>query len=93
MPYIKKEDRTQIRCEIGKLAWLINTPGEMNFAITTLIHCLLKKDGINYAKLNEIVGVLECVKLELNRTVIGIYESKKAAENGSISILGEEEKP
>jgi hypothetical protein len=35
----------------------------------------------------ELIGVLECIKLELYRMVAARYENSKSAENGSVSEL------
>ncbi|MCX7429393.1 MAG: hypothetical protein NTW96_27685 [Planctomycetia bacterium] len=37
-----------------------------------------------YSDLNEMIGALECCKLELYRRIASPYEDKKAAENGEI---------
>jgi len=89
MPYIKPERRKLI-------FWAndINLPvvdvnsiesvGELNFAITKLCIDFLEKDGRAYRSFNEIVGVLECVKLEFYRKAVAPYEEEKEMENGSI---------
>ena len=38
----------------------------------------------NYARFNEMIGVLECCKLELYRRVISNYEDKKMRQNGDV---------
>ena len=42
--------------------------------------------GLNpkYSKINAIIGILECIKLELYRRVAAPYEDVKAAENGDV---------
>lgn len=75
MPYIKPEDRYGV---------VPTTPGELNYHITKLCHEYLAP-GFNYAALNEVIGVLECAKLELYRMLAAPYEDRKRAENGPIS--------
>ena len=63
MPYIDQEARA--RLEKGGSP---ETPGELNYAITLLADAyLMRKGGIRYTHLNEVVGVLECAKLEIYR--------------------------
>lgn len=75
MPYIAKETReVMIKPE---------TPGELNYAITKLCVEYLGAD-VSYTRINEIVGVLECAKLELYRRVAAEYEDQKCSENGDV---------
>ena len=80
MPYIKLERRVAINC--GKSP---KTDGELNYAISMLIdQYLTRKGGIRYAHLNEVIGVLECAKLELYRRLAAPYEDQKIEENGDV---------
>jgi len=82
MPYVKEENRDMQVDELEA------GPGELNYILTGFIHAYLKgKGGINYRNINEVVGVLECAKLELYRVLASPYEDKKALENGNISSL------
>lgn len=83
MPYVKSEDRSRLdKGDAPKEA------GELNYAITKLIDEYLKyKGGIRYSHLNEIVGVLECAKLELYRRIAAPYEDKKIDENGDVYTI------
>lgn len=62
------------------------TPGELNYLITILLGRYLHSYGENpkYADYNEVIGVLECVKLELYRRAISKYEDEKRAANGDV---------
>lgn len=82
MPYIAQEDRHFFNTHIKRLSEEIKTPGELNYVITKLILLLIKKES--YAKYNEVIGVLECVKLELYRMQIAKYEEIKKEQNGEI---------
>jgi hypothetical protein len=57
--------------------------------MTKIIHRYIEKHGLCYATINEVIGVLECAKLELYRMIAAKYEDKKRAENGNISSLNE----
>lgn len=83
-PYIKPQYRPPIDEHIYALASFIQSPGELNYAITMLIHEHLHTKGKNYDTLNEIVGALECVKAEFLRRVVAPYEDIKLKENGDV---------
>ena len=52
--------------------------GELNFALTTIVDKYLQnRGGLRYAHINEVVGALECAKLELYRRVAAPYEDQK----------------
>jgi hypothetical protein len=63
---------------------IAETPGELNYLISTLINEYILREGLNYATLNSIVGVLECAKLELYRRIAAPYEDEKCDENGDV---------
>ena len=80
MPYIPGDDRQRI--DSGGAP---ETPGELNYAISRLVDdYVARKGGVRYAHLNEVVGVLECAKLELYRRVAAPYEDLKRAESGDV---------
>lgn len=84
MPYIKQKDRLLID---GKtVGQVLKSPGELNFAITTLINGYLHngKEDMNYQKINDVLGALEGAKLELYRRVAVPYENSKMAENSDV---------
>ena len=87
MPYIKQERRDDIMGKSGK-AYInirqINSAGELNFSITMLIKEYLDINGISYQNVNEVIGVLECAKLELYRRVAAPYEEAKCKENSDV---------
>lgn len=60
--------------------------GELNYVITDLIdnYLYFQYPVTSYVALNEVIGVLECVKLELYRRIAAPYEDKKMAENGDV---------
>lgn len=80
MPYIDKERRT----ELDMAADVPETPGELNYAITTLCLDYLEGGDKDYAALNEIVGALECAKLEFYRRAVSPYEDQKKSDNGDV---------
>lgn len=87
MPYIKPNQRTQFDEAIDSLAVRIGPEGELNYVITKLVHTWLIEYGVNYARLNAAIGVLDCAKMELYRQVVAEYEDEKKSENGHVSEL------
>jgi hypothetical protein len=80
MPYITQERRKAILAGAKP-----QDPGELNFAITVLVDSYLQgKGGIRYSHLNEVIGAIDCAKLELYRRVAAPYEDEKIAENGDV---------
>lgn len=87
MPYIKQTDRIPVEQDIQELDESLTTRGEYNYVISKLIHGFIEKNGLSYSTLNDAVGILECAKQELLRTVVAPYEDAKRVENGSVSVL------
>jgi hypothetical protein len=79
MPYIPQQSRSDISTD----DFPPTTPGELNYVITKLIVEYLGNTE-SYTKYNEVVGVLECAKLELYRRRIAYYEHIKMLENGDV---------
>lgn len=100
MPYIKKEKREPIfsayyevpcpECPDGLNTAIVSvdkieTPGDLNFAITKMIRWYLDEvKNHDYESYNEVVGVLECCKLEFYRRMAAPYEEEKIDENGDV---------
>ena len=90
MPYISRIQRPRLDAfkTLLKEIEVSLTAGELNYLISSLVHTWLqKKEKINYASMNEVMGVLECMKLELYRQVVAPYEDQKKMENGAVSCL------
>jgi len=86
VPYIKQLQRDRIDAYLVRLNEAINTnsPGELNYAITNMLINYLQVRRESYGVINELVGVLECAKLELYRRVAIPYEDTKVHENGDV---------
>ena len=98
MPYIEKQDRNRIVETDGLKSFGVEKsgsflhinaeqilkPGELNYAITELALFYLKRKGVSYTNMNEVIGVLECAKLEFYRRATAPYEDKKVEENGDV---------
>lgn len=62
-------------------------PGELNYQISQVVNLYLMNKGISYTTFNEIIGALECEKLEIYRRLIAPYEDMKLEENGDVYHL------
>lgn len=82
MPYIAPEDRDALEPKSTREAM---TPGELNYQITCLIDGYMA-GNLDYAAINEVVGALECAKLEVFRRIAAPYEDQKIALNGDVYV-------
>lgn len=83
MPYIKPYDRALYdRRPISSIT--PETVGDLNYCITSICNNFLKAEGKSYATVNDIIGVLECAKMEFYRRVAAPYEDIKLTENGDV---------
>jgi hypothetical protein len=80
MPYITEGKRILVD-ECGPI-----DSGELNYAITKTVLDYLhdRIEMPNYAAMNSVVGVLECVKQEFYRRAVVPYEEAKIKENGDV---------
>lgn len=85
MPYIKRENRERFQDDL--LSLNPNTAGELNYIITSICQSYIFENGYNYKNINEVIGALECAKLELYRRIASPYENKKILENGDVNCL------
>lgn len=86
MPYLKPEDRARLDQAIDNLANLITfgqRAGELNYIINRLMLRVLGEG--RYKDINELMGALECAKLEFYRRKAAPYEDIKAKENGDLN--------
>ena len=83
MPYIEKALRAPIDEHVDKLT--LNSPGELNYAITKLIMGYTK-NRVRYSTINDVVGAIECAKAEFYRIVVAPYEDLKIVQNGKITV-------
>ena len=80
MPYIKQETREKhypIRPAVSV--------GELNYRICREVNEYLKGQYAEcYRSYNDVIGVLECAKLEIYRRLVVGYEERALAENGDV---------
>jgi hypothetical protein len=78
MPYITGDRRGWI--DSGCLP---ETAGELNYALTMIVKSYLGASP-NYQRYNDVVGALECCKLEMVRRKLNDYENEKIKINGDV---------
>ena len=83
MPYINNTARRMVEPQSIRAA---ETAGELNYQITTLVWRYINTHSQCYTTFNEVVGVLDCAKMEIYRRLVGPYENHKKAENGDVFI-------
>lgn len=90
MPYVKQQHRNQLDPFINKLIAEIHKEslkeqwqGNLNYCLTKIVMGVVGKE-INYSNINNLIGVIECVKQELYRRVASPYEDAKSKENGDV---------
>jgi len=81
MPYINEELREEVEAH-GACS-----PGELNYLLTKMIDEYIFNEVKDYTTLNEVIGVLECVKQELYRRIVAPYEDGKLIKNGEVFKL------
>ena len=80
MPYVNEKVRKAL--DSGQKP---SSAGELNYVVTKVVDAyLVAKGGLRYAYINEVVGVLECAKLEFYRRVAAKYEKEKMEESGDV---------
>ena len=85
MPYIHKEYRKYLEENLSgtDVKKLYLSPGELNYLITSIINSYIG-NKLSYDKINQVIGVLECVKQEFYRRAASPYENQKCLENGDV---------
>ena len=87
MPYITQDRRAALAEGSAP-----DNAGELNYLVTRLLDSyLVHQGGVRYARINEVIGVLECAKLEAYRRIAAPYEDIKIEESGDVyeSIKGQ----
>lgn len=91
MPYIpssqkEKIDRGLIALNLSEL----NDSGALNYTIHQIISQYISQNKESYQTFNDILGALECAKMELYRRLISDYEDKKILLNKDIKPYSNE---
>ncbi len=86
MPYIDQESRQVLAPGIQACTETVDTwtTGMLNYVITRICMQWLNFHGKGYKQLIEMIGTLECVKLEFYSRVVSPYEDEKMKDNGDV---------
>jgi len=86
MPYIPDTQRNDIHDDLlaAGLGFWPENAAELNYIVSELINNFLAQKGLNYSNVNEMIGALECCKMELYRVVAAPYEDRKMQEHGPV---------
>jgi hypothetical protein len=94
MPYIPKNERARYNDSINKIVndLVEKLPadngkhfcvGDLNYIFSSIVWKLFDKLP-SYTRGNELIGVIECVKMEFIRRKLNRYEAEKCKINGDI---------
>ena len=93
MPYINQAQRGEIDPHLERFLNAMQdrglfTAGALNYCITRLLISVIRDSDPpevkGYDLYNELMGVLECAKLEFYRREVAPYEDIKADRNGDL---------
>lgn len=88
MPYITQDIRDEVDYFLEGVFAAVSQykpkerSGICNYIITTLLNTVYDED--KYDKLNTVVGILECAKMEFYRRRAVPYENGKMEDNGDV---------
>lgn len=91
MPYIKQE-RREGPFGLGFDGNIPDNAGELNYVLSQVVWQYLEwyrgaEDRLDkecYQAYNDVIGVLECLKLEVYRRLVAPYEDEKCEQNGDV---------
>lgn len=87
MPYIDKADRAEFGESLANIIDDLESTGfkvgEYNFVLSTILWSAFRADAC-YTRANNLLGVLEAVKLEFYRRKVAVLEDSKIKENGDL---------
>jgi len=84
MPYICSKDRERFD-QAAILGLKAQSVGDLNYILTMVCLGFLAKNKPNHYKdYNDVIGALECCRLELYRKKVIPYENQKIKENGDV---------
>lgn len=88
VPYITQKRRDEIKKSVraGKPPNYIS-PGDINFLFSSTINAYVKRKGLSYQTINDVVGALECAKIEFYERIAKPYELVKLKQNGDVYSL------
>lgn len=85
MPYITQERRQAINGGAAP-----ENAGELNYQLTELVQDYFAERAWGYATINDVLGVLTAMQLEIYRRLVAPYEDIKCNDNGDVFPRTEE---
>lgn len=79
MPYLTEERKLELATGLTP-----TTSGDLTYQIQQAIQTYLKTDRVNFARLAEVLGILEAAKVDFVDRVLLPYERNKRTENGDV---------
>lgn len=85
MPYLTMQHKEAAGKTLEEAQKVLLSPGMLNYIITSLcIMYINRKKDSHYTDYNDVIGALECAKLEFYRRAASAYEDQKINENGDV---------
>lgn len=84
MPYIPKSQKQ--KADDG----IIKDCGYLNYSIHQLIDRYMEINKESYQTYNDIIGALDCAKMEIYRRLVSKYEDRKILQNGDVAPYSNE---
>lgn len=84
MPYITQNNRDAIDPALNRVAQVTTNGGELNYVISTIVATYVRKNGLRYQNISDVLGALNGAIGEFNRRVVDPYEQQKMLENGDL---------
>ena len=84
MPYIPSTRSREINNELTTIGdqFMPQNAGDLNYIVSTFIDNFLVEKGLRYSHINEMIGALDCCKMELYRRIAEPYEDSVIDKNG-----------
>ena len=90
MPYITRDSREEIDTALLNFCMALkniltdeNKAGMLNYCFTKILK-FVYPGAIKYRQHNEIIGLLDCAKMEYYRRCTSVYEDEKIILNGDV---------
>lgn len=80
MPYLEKSVKNALDIELIAAS----VPGHLNYLFTKEITGYIRRQGLSYQTINDVIGALECCKMEFYDRVARPYEDSKIKANGDV---------
>lgn len=88
MPYINRRKRNDL-----DLRYVTpRDPGELTYQLTSDVMRYVRKHGLNFRTISDVIGSLAQTADEFRRRVVHPYEEQKRAENGDVYGLDVDER-